>query len=122
MLLAAVGAVSFVSVAKSAGIGVDFYGMGGGGGTLQSQMSATETAGVVPLSNWNSFAPVGQATGGTPGSQATPQPLVDNSGAASGASVVWTANNTWNTPITEAPGDFRMMKGYIDTNVRLSPR
>jgi hypothetical protein len=116
MVLAAVGAGSFALMARGAGISVDFYGTGGGGGTLQSQMGPSETAGVVPLGNWNSFAPVGQATGGTPGSQATPQPLVDDTGAATGASVVWTSNNTWNTPITEAPGDFRMMKGYIDTN------
>jgi len=116
MLLAAVGAGSFAWMAKGAGISVDFYGTGGGGGTLQSQMAPGEAAGVIPLSNWNSFAPAGQNTSGAPGSQATPQPLIDDSGAATGASVVWTSNNTWNTPITEAPGNFRMMKGYIDTN------
>src|SRR3954462_4454823 len=104
MVLAAVGAVSFVPMAKSAGISVDFYGTGGGGGTVQSQMGPSETAGVIPLSNWNSFA----------GLSGTAQPLVDDGGLATGASVTWTSNNTWNTPITEAPGNFRMMKGYID--------
>jgi hypothetical protein len=37
-------------------------------------------------------------------------------GAATSATVLWTANNTWNVPITQTPGDLRMMKGYIDTN------
>jgi hypothetical protein len=42
-------------------------------------------------------------------------PLVDESGAATQATLMWSANNTWSTPITDQPGNRRMMKGYLDT-------
>ena len=89
-------------------IGVDFYG-GGGGGTpgVSTVMGPTETAGTVPAANWNSF------TGAT---QATPQALIDSTGASTGATAVWTSNNTWNTPINLGTGDVKMMKGYLDSS------
>ena len=40
--------------------------------------------------------------------------LVDSTGAATSATVTWTANNTWQLPITDQPGNVRMMKGYLD--------
>ncbi len=81
-----------------AAIGIDFVG----GGTA---MSSQETAGVVPRSGWNA----------APGaSRSTPLPLVDSSGAASGASVTWSAYNVFNTAITDTPGNNRMMNGYLD--------
>src|SRR6185436_19414652 len=41
--------------------------------------------------------------------------LVDETGAPSGVTVTWTANNVWSTPITDQAGNRRMMKGYLDT-------
>jgi hypothetical protein len=69
-------------------------------------MGATELAGVVAQSHWNS------AAGAT---RATALPLVDGSGTATSAGVTWSANNGWSTPIADAPGNARMMKGYLDT-------
>lgn len=87
-------------------VSIDWYGGGGGGGTTQEVMAPTETAGVVPRANWNSL---------TPNTQATPQNLITDTGSA-GGTVAWTSQNTWNTGHVQAPGDLRMMKGYIDTN------
>ena len=82
-------------------IGINFLG------TSTSLMAATETAGVVPQTGWNNA--VGAA-------RSTPLPLVDDAGKATTASVTWTANNGWMTPITDSPGNARMMKGYLDNN------
>ena len=84
-------------------IGVDFYG-GGGGGTpgVSTAMGPAETAGTVPAANWNSFTGATQATG---------QSLIDGTGASTGATVSWTSNNTWNTPIALGTGDVKLMKG-----------
>ena len=81
-------------------ISVDFVGSGVG-------MAADEIAGVVVRSNWNSA--VGP-------SRSTPLVLTDETGATTSATVTWGANNTWAMPITDAAGDVRMMKGYLDTS------
>ena len=89
-------------------ISVDFGGGGGGGTTgTTTAMTPAELAGVIPAANWNSFIV---------NTQATPQPLVDATGAATGATVSWTSNNTWNTGTVSAPGSFHMMKGYLDSS------
>ena len=89
------------TAARSGAIGIDFVGA-----SLVS-MGPGETAGVVPQAHWNS------AAGAT---QSTPLALVDDSGAASGASVTWSAGGGgWMTPIADQPGNARMMKGYLDT-------
>ncbi len=82
-------------------IGIDFRG---GSGT--SAMAATESAGAVPLPNWNNAA---SASG-------TLAALKDYAGGASSASVTWASNNTWSTSIADTAGDNRMMKGYLDTS------
>jgi hypothetical protein len=69
-------------------------------------MGATETAGVVSASHWNN------AAGAT---RSTALPLVDETGAATRAAITWSANASWATPISDAPGNLRMMKGYLDT-------
>jgi hypothetical protein len=69
-------------------------------------MASSETGGVVVKSNWNNAA-------GAVSSAA--MPLVDESGAATATTLTWSANNTWSTPITDQPGNARMMKGYLDT-------
>ena len=75
-------------------------------------MDPTEVAGVVPAKNWN------PAPGGT-GSLAT---LAYSDGTvATGAKAMWSAphnnaatSNTWSVGYTDAPGDVRMMNGYLD--------
>ena len=50
------------------------------------------------------------------GSQSSsPLTLVNETGAFSGATVSWTSDNTWNTPISDVAGNNRMMRGYLDT-------
>ena len=79
-------------------ISINFVGRG-------SAMAASESAGVVAKTNWNNAS-------GTSGSGL---PLHDESGVASSATVAWSCNNVWSTSITDAAGNFRMMKGYLDT-------
>jgi hypothetical protein len=81
-------------------ISINFVGRG-------TAMSASETAGVVPETNWN------QATGAT---NTTGLHLVDSTGASTAATVTWKSNNVWSLPITDAPGNVRMMEGYLDTS------
>ncbi len=68
-------------------------------------MAPTETAGVLPLANWNQ---AGIANSGTMSD------LVDENGAATTASVTWSAPDTYSTPISDDPGNDRVMKGYLD--------
>src|SRR5262249_22278012 len=93
---------SLIVSTASAGrtISIDFVGNG-------VAMAATESAGVVPATNWNS------AIGAL---RATALPLVDQTGVATAASVTWSCNNTWATPVTDLAGSRRMMKGYLDTD------
>jgi hypothetical protein len=89
------------AVTAAGSIGVDFVGNAAGA------MAASEIAGVVPQGNW--IAARGAAS-------AAPLALEDSSGATTGATVSWVANGTWATTITEAAGNARMMKGYLDTS------
>jgi hypothetical protein len=41
--------------------------------------------------------------------------LVDASGALTTATVTWSSSGVWMSPITDQPGNRRMMKGYLDT-------
>jgi hypothetical protein len=81
-------------------IGIDFVG------TSTTTLAATERAGVIAQQHWNSAAGAARTTG---------LALVAGSGAATSARVTWSASNGWMTPITDAPGNARMMKGYLDT-------
>ena len=81
-------------------IGIDFTG------STPVAMSASEVAGVVPMSNWNSAA--GAAS-------TVPLALLDATGTATGGTVTWTANSVWMLPTVDQPGDRRMMKGYLDS-------
>jgi len=82
-------------------IGVDFSA------DTTMVMAASESAGVVPQSHWNVAAGAFRTA---------PLSLVDESGAATAASVTWLANGVWTLPIVDAPGDARMMRGYLDTS------
>jgi hypothetical protein len=79
-------------------ISVDFVG----GGT---PMAPSESAGIVARANWN------VATGNA---SSTPLNLVDQTGSATGATLSWTSDNVWSLPIADSPGNFRMMRGYLD--------
>ena len=87
-------------------VSVDF--VGGNGATTPSPMGPTEVAGAVPVANWNN-AVGANAPGGTP------MALVDSTGAASSLTVDWEGSpTTWSSAIPDAPGNNRMMVGYLD--------
>ena len=79
-------------------ISIDFVGTG-------NSMGGSEAAGVVPKSNWNDAAGAVNKSG---------LPLVDETGAATSAVATWTADDVWAEPITDQPGNVRMMEGYLD--------
>jgi hypothetical protein len=78
-------------------ISIDFVGGG-------LPMAPTETAGVFPASRWNSAT---TALG-------TLTALVESNGTPSAASVAWDSGGTWQLPVPDAPGNTRMMIGYLD--------
>jgi hypothetical protein len=83
----------------TATIGIKFVGQG-------TAMGSTEVAGVVAQSNWND----------APGMSSTaPLVLVNQTGASSGATVTWSTNGIFNLPIADTAGNYRMMRGYLDT-------
>ena len=88
--------------AGAGAISVDFVGSG------PAAMAAGESAGVVAKSNWNNaFGAV----------RSDPQPLVDEAGQPTSATLTWSAPaGTWMLPTTDQPGSMRMMKGYLDTS------
>ncbi|HVW86967.1 MAG TPA: DUF1349 domain-containing protein [Bryobacteraceae bacterium] len=89
----------------SGAISIKFVGSG-------TPMGTAETAGVVAKSQWNN------ATGA---SSAAALNLLDENGAATGASVTWSSDNTWNLPITDTAGNNRMMRGYLDNGSGVNP-
>ena len=75
-------------------------------------IAATDSAGVVPIKNWNNeMAATGAATG-----------LNDFSGTATGVGVQWMANGVWDAATQEnmtdafpnPSGDFQLMASYLD--------
>jgi hypothetical protein len=80
-------------------ISIDFVGQG-------TAMGSTEVAGVVVKPNWNNASGLTNTTG---------QTLLDESGTATGAKVVWNTNGMWDLPVTDTAGNVRMMRGYLDT-------
>jgi hypothetical protein len=85
------------ATAANAAISVDFVGTG-------TPMQATEVAGVRASANWNSLvAANGSAIA-----------LVDETGAASGATITWNAPGVWKPGIADSAGDFHMMDGYLN--------
>ena len=88
-----------LTVANATAIGIKFVGDG-------TAMGSTEVAGVVPQSNWNDAS-------GT--SSTTPLALLDQNGDGTSATVTWNTNGVWELPIADNPGNYRMMRGYLDT-------
>ena len=69
----------------------------------------TGVAGSVPADNWNN---TGTGNGGNVGVGVA---LVDDSGAATGATVNWSVANHWTTNgVDSSGGDATMMQGYLD--------
>jgi hypothetical protein len=82
-------------------IGIDFVG------TSTATMAATERAGVISQTNWNSAAGAVRAAA---------LPLINDSGATTSAALTWSSNSGWmTTRIADIAGNARMMKGYLDT-------
>ena len=78
-------------------ISIDFVGGG-------IPMAPTEIAGVFRATRWNSAA----------GAAGTVSALVLSDGTISAAAVTWDSGGVWQMPVTDAPGDTRMMTGYLD--------
>jgi len=82
-------------------------------------MAASESAGVKPATYWNS----------APGSAGTLSSLVSAAGTLSAASITWnspfrsgTDSGTYSLYFADAPGDVRMMNGYLDpSSTSVSP-
>lgn len=104
-ILAGAVCLGAAEVCSAANINIDFGGAAGNG--TQTQMGSAEVAGVIPSSNWNSFAV---------NAQATPVGLNDSTGAASGATATWNSNNLWTTGAADTAGNLRMMRGYLDVD------
>ena len=102
-VFAAVGAGlgrSSVALAQNQNaIGIHFVGTG-------TAMAAGEVAGVVATANWNNAAGA---------LRTTRLALVNGAGEATPVGVTWSADGTWRTPIVDAPGNNRLMRGYLDT-------
>ena len=87
--------------AGAGAIGINFVG------SSTVAMLPDEVAGLIPIAHWNN------ASGAT---RSTSLLLVDETGTTTTAAVTWTSNATWAIPITDQPGQARMMKGYLDTS------
>lgn len=88
-------------------LSIDFVG---GRSTAATAMSASETAGARPATNWNSAQ-------GAMGSLAS---LTLSDGTTSNAAITWNAlesgatTGTWAVNYADQPGDLRMLNGYLD--------
>jgi hypothetical protein len=82
-------------------------------------MGPTESAGVKAAAHWNEAAGAASAAALTP--------LILNDGTSVAASVTWSASSTATSPgvysvgLTDAPGDTRMMNGYLDPALGVAP-
>ncbi len=99
----AIVSATFVRVKPGGVLSINF--VGGGPNGDPSPMGAAEVAGVAAKPNWNNAA---SNTGSLSG-------LVNDLGTATTAVISWKSDNTWSTLIADTPGNYRMMKGYLDT-------
>ncbi|MEY4488317.1 MAG: hypothetical protein RIQ79_825 [Verrucomicrobiota bacterium] len=93
------------AIPVSYAIGINFRGGSTGNGT-PATLGTAELAGVVASTNWNNAS-------GASGSLLS---LLERSGGTTTAGVSWVANNIWSISITDAGGNSRLMKGYLDTS------
>jgi hypothetical protein len=97
-------------------ISIDFVGgrpSDDAGVTGTVAMAASESAGVKPATHWNSAA----------GATGTLAALTLETGNATEASFSWNGSNikTWTLGSTDAPGNVRMMNGYLDPLATSAP-
>ncbi len=105
-------------------LSIDFVGItpasaGGAGGMSVTPipMAATETAGVKPAANWNSAT----------GPMGSLMALRLSSGTTTEAGVAWNAPpgpgsaGVYGVGLTDAPGNARMMNGYLDPTATAMP-
>ena len=93
-------------------ISIDFVGgvpNGAAGASGTVVMEPSEVAGVKRATHWNS----------APGATGTLLSLMSASGSTTTASASWNVEamdgaDTWSASFTDAPGDTRMMNGYLD--------
>ena len=103
--------------AQAATISVNFVGGNQNApvdGTGAGAASVTQSAGAVFVPNWNNIIPVQNVTVNN---------LIDDTGAATSASISYSFNNTWSAN-NAAPGggsDADMMSGYIDNTHNQGP-
>ena len=92
-------------LARAQTISINFQG---GQGADLTPMDPTEVAGVVRVAHWNN----------APGATGTLSSLTDSTGATvPGGTVTYSGSpNTWANGLADAPGDNRLLKGYLDTN------
>lgn len=102
LLLAAASAV------QAAVISVNFHGQNQWGGYGSD---VTQTAGVIPVANWNNV----------PDNSAAPSPLINDAGVSvTGTSMTYTSGGSWRlgTNLSGTPtGNEQLMQGYIDGGV-----
>ena len=92
-------------------ISVIFHSTDNGGSTA---INSAETAGLIPVSNWNN------SLGAT---QTTPQVVNFSTGGvtgrasstASGATITWSSDNTWSDG-NDSDGNHKLFHGYLDDN------
>jgi hypothetical protein len=75
-------------------------------------MEPEEVAGALAQPNWNNAVSEDPEQRRKEGWLNT---LVDGTGAVTGARLSWTSSNAFVLPIYDIPGDFRMMRGHLDT-------
>ena len=104
----AILAVSFfVTSAQAETISLNFVRASDGAG----EMASTDVAGVIPVANWNT------ATAANANAEPTGIALVDDTGAATGATATWQSGSaSWSVTTDGAgsAGDKVMMTGYLD--------
>ena len=119
ILLAAIAVLVFAlaPVAQAASIGMNIYGTTPTDG-LHGDF-VTGVAGVVPQGNWNNTDP-GVNSGSSGAGNADNHPLIDDSGASSGASASWSGNGLWGSGAAEPTQDEKLMSGFLDTNASIT--
>ncbi|HEX4811099.1 MAG TPA: cellulase family glycosylhydrolase [Bryobacteraceae bacterium] len=93
-------AFAYGTPAASSSIAINF------GDYNVTPMASSEMAGVIAQQYWN----------GAYGNSGVFSGVLDSHGGATAAEVNWAASNMYYTNILDQPGNFRMMKGYLDNS------
>ena len=114
LVLAAVAALGSASIANAESIGLNFAsGMDFAGGNPIApsfDLLATDSAGVVPATNWNNLHLANASVNNTGGATN----VVDSTGGITTADVSFQTNGTWDTGAPQTSGDMKMMTAHLD--------